>query len=261
MKGWMFLAAVAIVGCLMAGCGEKSPKQYISKRSEYTFEYPGGWRVMDDERRLTAVRQDINSSGQSPMSFEFNPDAVLVGDESLGALVVVSPLPLFASGVASDSEEDLLDVFRSATVAMGLLSTESTSRVIHGKTFRIDVVPAAQDAVSLSALCLHNNHVYMFQWSSTAAEFPTWRPVFEKCLDSVSFAQEDIESARQMQESARAGFFTGLWHGALLPFRALASIFWRIDLYADSAGRPYLVGFIVGMLWWAPSILGGRRRA
>lgn len=255
----MTLLAIA---CLLAGCGEESTERYVSKRGDYTFEYPRAWRVMDDDRELTSIRKEINKSGETPMPFEINPDVVFVGNERLGGLVVVSPLPIFSPGNAPDNEESLLDAFLAAGSGVtGIRSVESATRIIRGKSFRVDVVPAAQAAVSLSALCLHNNHIYMFQWSCDADKFDKWRPIFEKSLESISFDDADVTAVQQAQASDKAGFLTGLWHGALFPFRAMAAIFWQIDVYSDSASSWYLWGFIAGMLPWASSALGRARRA
>lgn len=251
---------IALAVSILAGCGAQSPKTYISKRGEYMFTYPAGWKYVDDERELTEAREAINTSQSSRMPFAFNPDVILAGSDYLGGMVIRSPQPL-AAGELSDEEETMYLTNIEQMSLTGGVPAESWQSNINDKNLYFSIIKGIDGSKSLSALCMHNNFLYMFLFSCKEADFPQWRPVFEEFMSSINFKADDIAAAKGNVESAYAGFFTGLWHGALFPFRWMASYIWEIDVYADNSGRPYLIAFILGSMCWLPSICGpGRRR-
>ena len=60
------------------------------------------------------------------------------------------------------------------------------------------------------------------------------------------------------------GFFLGLWHGFIAPFTGIASLFDDdVDVYSESAGGGYPIGFGIGLILIISILLGGfamRRR-
>ncbi len=251
---------IALAVSILAGCGGQSPKTYISKRGEYMFTYPAGWKYVDDERELTEAREAINTSQSSRMPFAFNPDVILAGSDYLGGMVIRSPQPISAGELSDEEETTYLNQIGQMSL-MGGVPAESWQSNINGKKLHFSIITGIDGSKSLSALCMHDNFLYMFLFSCKEGDFPQWRPVFEEYINTISFKADDIAATKEEIKPAYAGFFTGLWHGALFPFRWMASYIWEIDVYADNSGRAYLIAFILGSICWLPSILGpGRRR-
>ena len=60
-------------------------------------------------------------------------------------------------------------------------------------------------------------------------------------------------SKYQEPNASSAGFWAGLWHGIILPFAFLASIFTsKVRIYeVNNRGLAYDVGFVLGLLFWS----------
>lgn len=71
----------------------------------------------------------------------------------------------------------------------------------------------------------------------------------DRLSDGLHFDSSSIAEDERKREQERAGFMTGVWHGVLLPFRALADMFCDVNLYADvNTGWGYRSGFLAGLL-------------
>lgn len=56
------------------------------------------------------------------------------------------------------------------------------------------------------------------------------------------------------------GFFSGMWHGSILPYSMVASIFSDVRIYnIPNSGRSYDFGFCIGLLFnsWPFAFLAG----
>lgn len=248
----------------LAGCGDDQPRQYIGKKDDYTLQVPGGWKIVDDDRKLTTVRNRLNNKIKGGMKMPFNPDAVFLAEEKAGGMVVISPQPLFQPGTNQEDEvkKQLAALIQQLASSQGVKLEESRTKKIGGVTLHLNTFPTADGGRSLTASCLHNGHFYLFVFSAATSDFARWQPVFAKVVDSISLSAADVSQARARHEADQAGFFTGLWHGVLLPFRAVVSVFTDVEIYADNnCGRGYLIGFVIGLiLLLGGGATGGRSR-
>ncbi|MEO5346047.1 MAG: hypothetical protein H7834_06680 [Magnetococcus sp. YQC-9] len=251
-----FFILILLVGA--SGCSEKTPNAYTSKRGEYGLLYPKGWDMIDDDRKLTKLRDAANKS-MGPQKFEFNPDVIFRGGDNLGGMVVMSPLAFLDNKFDSSlgGIEFFFNFFDKLEAAAGIKSKEVSIKEINGKKFRYTVLPAKGDVMTVALTTIHEKHIYQFQFSCLSNEFEKWRPEFDQLIKSISFKKEDVSVLQKTADDNRPGFFTGIWHGALVLFRFVASFFMNVEVYAhNNSGTGYMLGFATGVLF----IIGGGAR-
>lgn len=254
---WVLLATF-----LSVGCEEKGPQAYVSKRGEYTFKYPGGWRFIEDDRKLTKAREKINEKNGAKVKFDFNPDVVFVGGEMLGGMVVITPVPIFTkeATVSEADEEKVYESLEAVQRALGKKPRNTKKININNKKFVVNIFANDEGNKTMTAVTLHERRVYGFQFSCAEAESYLWFPVFKKHLKSISFEKQDIEAAKKTEEDQKDDFFTGLWHGALVLFRIPASYIWDFKIYSENnTGTGYLIGFILGIMLITGGVGGSTR--
>ena len=226
----------------VCGCSKKGTSHYISKRNEYTFTYPANWQVLDDERKLTDLREKINSKS-TQYNFPMNPDAIFKGNDKLGAMVIILDIPL-----KSISEDKLFESLSKSERLLGLHLKDSKLETINGKKFRVAVNKSAGNATTISALTFSNSKLYNFQFTSATSEFEKWQPKFITFISTINFNKESIQKIKNEMKENKPGFFTGLWHGFLVIFRLIGSMFWDISVFKSNSGTSYTIGFILGAL-------------
>ena len=56
-------------------------------------------------------------------------------------------------------------------------------------------------------------------------------------------------SSNNSRSYSSNGFWTGLWHGFLSPFRLFAKLFMTLDVWADNSTTGYGFGFVLGFIF------------
>ncbi len=245
-KAFMFLAVLLIV-ITWSGCSESEPEKYVSKRGEYSVTYPGNWGVEDDKEEINKMRKD------SPLGLPFNPDVIFSGGDNLGAMVV--RMPMLLPGVTS---ENFISYYQKMEKRFGLPIKDSRIRRIRGQKFRVGISETFGGGQTLSAVTYYRNYLYNFQFYTSKEKMKEWKPKFDAYISTISFGRQDLSQTTHFKTMDKAGFFTGLWHGLLLPFRVIFYFFSDIEIYAqNNTGTGYLIGFILGSMGY---VLGGSRR-
>ena len=235
--------------CVSAIACSKEPQPYLSKHGDYTLNLPPGWNFLDDDRKLNEIRENINA--KISLNLDMAPDVVFIKDKETGGMVVAGTLPIAKSD--EDEPEDEEELFSRVAKSMSIVAhgltpdRKSTTENINGKKFQISytTIPGGK---TIGALCVHQRKVYQFQFSASN-NFEKWEPQFLAALRSIAFNPEALAKAKGDFEKNRAGFFMGVLHGIISPFRLVASFLWDVEVYRKhNEFGWYLAGFIFGIL-------------
>lgn len=98
----------------------------------------------------------------------------------------------------------------------------------------------------LLAFTIEKNHLYIFELYSKVKNYEKSSKILMPMLKTISFNKGDIDESIK---KSKAGFFTGLWHGAFWIIRWIYSWAHYYDVWADyNTGFGYIFGFIIGLV-------------
>lgn len=104
------------------------------------------------------------------------------------------------------------------------------------------------DVKELIGITSEKNQLYVFELYAKESKYEKYAKALYSTLETLSFDQKYID---MFMKENQAGFFTGLWHGALWLFRWGYSWFHYYDLWPDQhTGFGYVIGFIIGFIFF-----------
>lgn len=251
MKRASFITLIVLLCTAIAGCSGKDYRTYVSKRGEYTLRYPARWKAMDDQTKLDAVTKELTRKVGTYVN-DIDLEVVFRSRDGIG-IVARDYMP------PETRKRDTLETLKESEKST-YRKQNMRIRNINGRDFLV-ITEEIFRMNSITAYCMDGGNIYSFQFACPKDKAAKWEPRLAECVESISFRDADIAQAKKEQSHGKAGFFSGLWHGYLIPFRWVAVSLWDFDLYAsDNTGAGYMIGFIIGALFFLTHMVNARRK-
>ena len=223
------------------GCKKSESMPFVPESGDFTVNIPLGWGYMSSAESLKPLTDKL---AEELKNRKLKMVPILEMSSSQGSFRAILAEPVATPPRATPAIKQLIpEAAMLMGMSSGIANRTNNQMIITSETVNDN------GSVSKKMLIATDNRIYSFigttSTNSIAAEAETIRKIFA----SISLNPADIQSARDRFESFSAGFITGLWQGALLPFRLIASIFSDLSIVArPNTGLGYWLGYAIGFI-------------
>lgn len=225
----------------LTGCTKPEKITFAPQNAEFAIDIPIGWRYADKAESLKALGDDMQTKLKN---IQIKAEPVLVLKAPQGGLVVLQSEAMTAPERLDPGEHKKFLAGMAAQAGM----TRGVKEEINGVPFFVSTNTMESSAIRISALTEQNDRVYAIAAGVPPENAESNAKSILAVLRSISFDPEAVKGARAQHEARAAGFVTGLWQGALLPFRAISALFTKINIVEKhNKGTEYWIGYIVGI--------------
>jgi hypothetical protein len=220
---------------------------YAPSDGQYQIRYPSHWQAVTDTQALELTQRQLGWL-MPELKMEQRPDALFISGMTMASITTFR-LPAGLVGSDIDTIVDAL-MIQHIGGKMGKEKIGENMFVIHtGNT------PVRSHFFYASTI--HNGIMISLKFAGNANMTNAERATYEGIISSLRWNGADKTSAVKsvdtridlpQSDQKSAGFWSGLWHGALVLPRWLLSWFMNTSIYAQpNTGTGYLVGFVIGL--------------